>query len=265
VRINLIKSSLFYCLLPRSCWVKKPERWFLWAQREGSRSVDHVICLHIKVAILQESLGISGILEERGSVALKKFRLRTCGNPTPVRRERESLQTATRPRVNFTCTPTGIISISANSTTSIATDRRQFFQIFVMHTAFFCFTPFIRLQKVVISPELFESLRGSAFSDSRLWVKLVVYSFFFCCIGGLLLLIFHSHMSLTRSAITGDCCWSLPNQSDATQSESDRSFIPMLYSSRLLKSVGLWIFESWSCQWERKVSIFKNVAYINSV
>jgi len=256
VRINLIKSSLFYCLLPRSCWVKKPERWFLWAQREGSRSVDHVICLHIKVAILQESLGISGILEERGSVALKKFRLRTCGNPTPVRRERESLQTATRPRVNFTCTPTGIISISANSTTSIATDRRQFFQIFVMHTAFFCFTPFIRLQKVVISPELFESygvLPSLTAGYEWSWLFIVFFLLYWRIIAIDLSL---SHVTLTTLNHTGDCCWSLPNQSDATQSESDRSFIPMLYSSRLLKSVGLWIFESWSCQWERKVRYF---------
>lgn len=47
-----------------------------------------MICLHIKVAILQESLGISGTLEE-GSVALKKFRVRTCADPR-VRRERET-------------------------------------------------------------------------------------------------------------------------------------------------------------------------------
>lgn len=128
MRINLIKTSLFYRLLPRSCWVKKPERWFLWAQREGSRSVDHVICLHIKVAILQESLGISGTLEERGSVTLKKFRLRTCGDPgLQSEGNGRDVWTATRLRVNFTCTPTGIISISANSATSIATDRRQFF------------------------------------------------------------------------------------------------------------------------------------------
>lgn len=42
--------------------------------------MDHVIGLHIKVAILQESLGISGTLEG-GSVALKKFRARTCADP----------------------------------------------------------------------------------------------------------------------------------------------------------------------------------------
>lgn len=163
MRINLIKTSSFYRLLPRSCWVKKPERWFLWAQREGSRSVDHVICLHIKVAILQESLGISGTLEERGSVTLKKFRLRTCGDPgLQSEGNGRDVWTATRLRVNFTCTPTGIISISANSATSIATDRRQFFpNICNAHRDFLIYSIHSSAESWYrLSPELYESAYG---------------------------------------------------------------------------------------------------------
>lgn len=70
-----------------------------------------------------------------------------------------------RLRVNFICTSAGIISTSACSTTSIATVRKQFFQIFVMHFADLLHS-FI-VQKVCHSWELYESVHGGpAASDS---------------------------------------------------------------------------------------------------